>query len=314
MRLHRVGVEGALEQAATLGSWLLDNPSESYPGMCWGYPFDWYSRVFIPQGTPSAVVTSTCGQALLDLAELTDDDQAEEGARGAALFLAEGLNRTEFPDGSLCLSYTPLDDFQVHNASLMAAEFLLRCGARYDRQDWRDIAVRCLAFTVGDQRDDGSFEYWGPDQVSGSHVDNYHTGFVLRSLHAFAAAGVQEADDALAAGWSFYRDHLLGSDGRPSDLVGRSVPLNIHSCAESILCPSLLSDRFSNALPAARLAARWTVENLQNPDGSFAHGIWADGIHRIPYLRWSQAWVFRALAELVLTERKARAETPSDQA
>jgi hypothetical protein len=304
----RVGDASGLD-ADAMAAWLAAEAGDDYPGLSWGYPFDWHSRIFIPRGTPSVVVTSTCGQALLDHGERTGDPASLEAGREAARFVAEGLNVTEFEDGTACLSYTPLDTFQVHNASLMGAELLIRAARTFAEPAWEDLAARCLAFTVGQQRDDGSFEYWGDDQIERHHVDNYHTGFVLRSLHAFASAGVPGAAGALDAGWEYYRDRLLG-EGRPRDLVTRDVPLNIHSCAESVLCPAVLAGRFPEALGRARAAAEWTVDTLQNPDGSFAWGIFGDGIRRVPFLRWGQAWMFRALTELLATE----AEYASDQA
>ena len=85
--------EDAERQVSHAVRWLLTNQSEFPVGVSWGYPFDWQSRIFIPKGTPSSVVTATCAEALLDYAELTGDDRAASAALGAAKFLAEGLNR-----------------------------------------------------------------------------------------------------------------------------------------------------------------------------------------------------------------------------
>ncbi len=299
---HRVGDLGDArgpEMSSELAAWLVNNPSRGYPGTSWGYPFDWQSRVFIPRGTPSAVVTSTCAQSLLDHALRTGDRHSLRAAREAAIFLSEGLNRYEAPDGSVCLSYTPVDDFRVHNASLMAGEYLLRAGREFEREDWSDLAVRVLRYTLADQGEDGSFEYWGPGQRHGSHIDNYHTGFVLRSLHAYAKGGVEGASEALERGWRYYRDHFFGENSRPLDLAGRAYPLNVHSCAESVLCPALLSDTFPEAVESAIDAAYWTAEHMSNSDGSFAYILRADSIDRTAYLRWGQAWMFRAFTELM---------------
>ncbi len=306
VRMERLGIPGSLEAAREHAAWLAYNPSRAgFPGTSWGYPFDWYTRITVPAGTPSAVVTATCGQGLLDLFERAADDRAGEAARGAAVFLAEGLNRTEFDDGSVCLSYTPLDDFQVHNANLMAAEYLLRAGRVFGESAWEELAAACMRFSVSFQAEDGSFEYWAPDQMSSSQIDNYHTGFVLRSLSAFADAGIPGSADALGHGWRYYEQAFLSAEGKPRNDISRDDRLDIHSCAESILCPAVLSGRFHDALPFARAAAEWTVANLRNADGSFAYGIWGDRIRSMPYLRWGQAWMLRALAELLVREAVA---------
>ncbi|MCZ6678465.1 MAG: hypothetical protein O7E52_14600, partial [Candidatus Poribacteria bacterium] len=45
---HAEKQECYLKQARQCINWLLKTPSQGYAGFCWGYPFDWQSRVFIP--------------------------------------------------------------------------------------------------------------------------------------------------------------------------------------------------------------------------------------------------------------------------
>lgn len=300
LRALPLGFSGTNDQAHLLAGWLADHAIRDYPGASWGYPFDWQSRVFIPKGTPSSVVTATCGQALLDYADRTGDKNARHLAHDAALFISEGLGRYEAPNGGICFSYTPLDSFQVHNASLMAAEYLLRAGSSAERDDWIILATRALQFTTSEQQDDGSFEYWANSQMNGSQIDHYHTGFVLRSLLAFSQFGNPTAAEALDRGWRFYRDQLFATDGRPLNRPNKHFPLDIHSCAEAILCPATLSQRYgAEAIALSESAARWTAAHMQNLDGSFAYRLNGDHLDRTPYLRWGQAWMFRALTELL---------------
>lgn len=303
LKMEQLDIEGSLERARQAASWLVDHPSSGYAGTSWGYPFDWYTRITVPAGTPSAVVTSTVAQALLDFAEATGDERALEASRGAAVFMFEGLNRSEFDDGTVCLSYTPLDHFQVHNASLMAAEYLLRAARAFDVPEWEDLAVRALRYTVKDQFEDGSFEYWGPEQRGGAQIDNYHTGYVLRSLYAFEQAGYGEAADPLTRGWDYYQRVLLG-DGRPNQAPNRPEVLDIHSCAESVICPTVLAARFDDALPRARSAAEWTIANMRNPDGTFIHGEWGGHRRTARYFRWAEGWMLVALSGLLLAESR----------
>jgi len=299
LRLEPHGIHSTGERADECARWLADNPSTGYPGMCWGYPFDWYTRILIPASTPSAVVTSTCAQALLDHAQAREDERSRDSAREAARFLVEGLNRSTNESGDICLSYTPLDEFQVHNASLIAAEYLLRAGRHFGVDEWIDLALSCMRFTLSDQLDDGSFEYWAPPQRERTQIDNYHTGFVLRALYAFARDGHEAAARGLDAGWEYYRDTMLTAKGRPRNAPGTDTPLDIHSCAEAVLCPSVLSNRYPEALDLAWAAALWTIGSMRNPDGTFIHGIWDGHRRRMPYLRWGQAWMLRGLSELL---------------
>ena len=55
----KFGNEKYLDKAVYCLNWLMENSSKGYSGFCWGYPFDWQSRVFVPKGTPSGVVISS---------------------------------------------------------------------------------------------------------------------------------------------------------------------------------------------------------------------------------------------------------------
>ena len=302
VRLDSIGFPEAMDRAKRAVEWLVSNTAEGYPGSSWGYPFAWYSRVEIPAGTPSSTATVTVADALLDYAERTRDEQVLEVARGAVTFILDGLHLDEFEDGSVCFAYTPYDRFHVYNSSLLCAEYLNRASRIFDEPEWAGLARRALDYVVNEQCDDGSFEYWGEDQRRASAIDNYHTGFVLRSLFALEQGGVSEASVPLEKGWDYYRTHLF-DDGRPLQAPGARDVLNIHSCAESILCPAVLADRFEGALDLSRSAAEWTIGSMRNPDGTFIYGLRGSWREKMVYWRWSQAWMLRALGELELREQ-----------
>jgi len=60
-----------LERSIQCAEWLMKNASLGYSSLCWGYPFDWQSRVFIPKGTPSSVVSAVIGDGFWQLASVT---------------------------------------------------------------------------------------------------------------------------------------------------------------------------------------------------------------------------------------------------
>jgi hypothetical protein len=62
LNLYQASSKDFYKQKALLClEWLRRNPSKGYSGLCWGYSFDWQSKVFIPKGTPSAVVSCVVG-------------------------------------------------------------------------------------------------------------------------------------------------------------------------------------------------------------------------------------------------------------
>lgn len=305
-----LGVMGCLslargEAAGRLAARLL---AAEAPGGGWGYPFPWANRHFrVPAGTPSGVVTSFVTHALLAAAGRADP--AGDGApscvlpdgvgpgdlraavvRGAA-FLADNLRRVATPHGPL-LSYTPLDERGVHNASVLAAVVLARGSALPGGEPaWADLARAAARATLGAQRADGSWPY-GTSRRD-AFVDGYHTGYVLSALGEMdARLGLDGAQEARTRGVAYWRRAFLsGPAVGPSP--GRPHPVDLHAVAQGIL--TLLEE--DDADEARRLAG-WALAHARLPDGAFAF-TWTPGrVNRIPYLRWVQAWMFRALAAL----------------
>lgn len=305
----RHGDPAARDAAARRASELLGRLLRAeVPGGGWGYPFPWANRHFYaPAGTASGVVTSFVTRALsaaLDAAERPGGGfllpagmpRAQvEGAvvRGAA-FVAERLRRVPTPEGPL-FSYTPVDARGVHNASVLAAAALSR-GSALPGGDpaWAETARTVAASTLRAQRADGSWPY-GVSLRDG-FVDGYHTGYVLTALSELdARVGLEGAPAAVERGLAYWRRaFLVGPAVGPRP--GRPYPVELHAVAQAIL--TLLEA--GDGDEALRLAG-WTLEHARRPDGAFVH-TWTPGrVNAIPYLRWVQAWMFRALATVAAT-------------
>lgn len=297
--------EKSLEKAKQCAEWLLKNPSPGYSGFCWGYPFDWQSTVFLPKGTPSSVVSATVGDGLWRLADVTDDPRLWDACDSVCTFFLEDLNIDLMDDQTACFSYTPLDHGHVHNANLFVAEFLARVGGRMKNGKYVDMAVRAGNYALREQRPDGSLNYLGTvdDRYNPGHRDCYHSGFETRALWGLWRATCDERFQQAATQYLdfFYRTYIR-DDGAVWSLPHSQYPVDIHGCAEALLCPAVLREadpaRFDRTWPKV---LHWVVENMQNPDGSFAYRKYHDGrVSRIAYLRWGQAWMFRALSEITL--------------
>ena len=297
VRLRRSGLRSWPEDGATLVEWLDQHRHTDHPGASWSYPFGHHSRIYFPAGTPWGIVTAICGEALLDYASLAADERAWDLARQAAVFISDAIPLIETDRGAY-MTYTPIDDFAIHNASLSMGAFLARAGKELNERDWREVAGRVLDYTLSEQLEDGAFDYWAAHQSTGRHVDNYHTGFVLRALLQYEDLGYAEASAPLERAWAHYAREFVLADGTVRTIEGQHLPVNIHACAESILCGATLADRFPDALDLAERAYRWTAENLRNDDGSFGYGIFGYGYQPMAYTRWGEAWMLRALAEL----------------
>lgn len=293
--------KGFLNKARECLSWLENNSSQGYGGHCWGYPFDWQSRILIPKGTPSGVVTSIGAQAFLDAFEILGDEKYLRIAKGCCDFITNDLNRDE-RDDKLCFSYTPLDSFHVHNANLFSASTLLRAHKASENEIFKELAIKSVNFTMSHQNDDGSWYYWAPPDEMLGIIDNYHTGFVLDSLHISKEilGGEFAYDWEMKKGFEYYKNNLFLKDWTPKIHFNKTYPVDIHSCAQGIITFSMFGEKES-----ANKIAEWTIKNMQDDDGSFYYRIHEKGyIDKVPYIRWGQAWMLLALSRLLKVDNK----------
>ena len=299
-----------LAEARKALDWLLLHPArreKAYSGLCWGYPFDWDNRTFIPAGTPSAVVTSIAAEAFERAYELTNEQPYAEALFSCARFIANDLRQDWPAEGQLCFSYTPLDQWHVHNANLFACATLARAAALAQaagqpQPEWIGLAQAGARYTLAQQRSDGAWAYWGAPDKGLYLVDHYHTGFNLRCLDVLerrlnlAEAGLSEIGPALEGGYHFYVEHFFNPDGLPRYSEHADYPVDIHGCAEALVCLSQLDARFPDAAALAERSRRWTLAHMQAGDGHFYYRRYPFYTIRFPFVRWSQAWMLRGLA------------------
>lgn len=279
----------------------MKNPSKGYSGFCWGYPFDWQSRVFIPKGTPSGVVTSIAAHAFLDAYEILGEEKYLKVAKSCCEFILNDLNIDKVDEDKICFSYTPIDNFHVHNANLFSASTLLRTYTYLKKEEYKDFGIKAINFTVSHQNKDGSWYYWAPPDKLLYRIDNYHTGFVLECLNIGRRVldDEFEYEEALRRGLEFYAKNLFLEDGTPKITHDAIYPIDIHSCAQAIITFSELADFEPKYLNMAEKVAKWTIKNMQDEKGYFYYRIYKRYVDKTPYIRWGQAWMLRALSYLV---------------
>lgn len=286
--------------------WLLANPAPGYSGLCWGYPFHWQSKALIPKGTPSAVVTSVVGDAFWIAYQVLGEKHYLDACKSICQFFVNNLNIDKIDDVRICFSYTPIDNFHVHNANLLVAEFLIRLGKEIGNRDYVDMALKAIDYTLSEQNTDGSIYYWARIQnhYSPNHIDHYHSGFEIRALYGiWKATKEPKYKQALVRYYSFYRTNLLKEENGliiPKMTPLSLYPINIHSCAETILCNATLADEFKEARSLLPGLCDWIITNMQTEQGWFiyliekAHG--REQRVQMPYIRWGQAWMLLALS------------------
>ena len=274
--------------------WLEKNVAHGCHGAAWGYNFDWPNRdFFAPRGTPTIVNTAFIGLAFLDL-EGTLAPRGAAVARSACEFLLRDLNRYAPSADEFCFSYTPIDSRRVHNANVLGSWLLAETWKRTGEGELAETALAAARFTARRQAADGLWPYG--EQARDSWVDNFHTAYVLVSLRRIGAAlDTTEFNAVVERGFEAWKAAMMTPDGIPKYYADRTYPIDAHCVAQSIL--TFLE--FGDPREASKVA-HWAIANMQERDGHFDYQILKHYRIRIPYMRWCQAWMQRALTELTM--------------
>jgi hypothetical protein len=285
------------DEAQELLAWLVGHQAE---GGGWAYNFDWQSRgFFAPKGTPNIICTVFAASAFLDGYETTRTQGYLDTALSSCSFILERLLRSKGDD--TWFSYTPLDNLQVHNANLWGAALLARVYQYTGEEQLRQSAERAVHFSVRRQNADGSW-YYG-EASSQNWIDSFHTGYnlvALKNCQDCCQPGALEK--VLSNGYEFFDRHFFRHDGMPRYYHDRAYPIDLHCSAEGILTYLKFQDQDSGALENAIRIARWAIEHMYKRDHFYyrKHRFYTN---RIDYTRWTQAWMFYALAKLANTNR-----------
>jgi polysaccharide biosynthesis protein VpsJ len=299
MRLHEATGDPTWREKATVAlQWLIDNQARGYTGSSWGNHFDYQSRVsFVPKGLPSVVWTSLIGQAFVDAYEHFREDRFLQIAINACEHILHELST--FVEGdSVCISYFPRQNVQVHNANTLAAGFLARTYGHTRNERYRVLAEKAIRYTARHQRADFSW-YYG--EAANLHwVDNFHTAYVLDSFKYYAdGTGDDGYEKKLTAGYRYWKDTFFLPDGTPRYYDHKTLPIDIQCCSQAIDTLVFFRDRDPESLSLALRVAEWTIQHMQDRTGYFYYRRYSRlMVNKTPTLHWGQATMLCALAGL----------------
>jgi hypothetical protein len=269
--------------------------SPGYSGNCWGYNFDWQARAFFkPLGTPTVVATSFIANALLDAYEILKDENLLKDARSSCDFILADLNRTYDKEGNFCFSYSPLDSTQVFNATALASKLLSRVYSFTNEVELKTEAKKSLAFCIPYQMKNGAWPY-GTLRYH-QWVDSFHTGYMIECLHAYQKfTGDTIYEQSMEQSFQYYLSVFFESSGMPKYYNLKRFPLDIHAPAQLIVTLYQIG-RLEEYKDIADKVLGWVNDNMWDKRGFYYFQKRKWWTSRIPYMRWSQAWMFYSLS------------------
>ena len=299
LKIQKLGLVNGDEIVSMMAEKLTALRSPNTPYWCWGYSFPWQTRtIVVPRGEPNLVCTSFVANALLEAYERYGESRYLSIATSAAKYILNELYWAE-DNSAACFAY-PLSSSRerVHNANFLGAALLCKVYKHSNEDKVLEPAMKVARYSAAKQSEDGSWDYG--EASSQRWIDNFHTGYNLCALRAISEdAGTSEFEPHIRRGFEFYQKHFFEVDGAPRYFHDRAYPLDIHSAAQSIITLLALKDLAANATTLAYDVFRWAMAHLWDDKGYFYYRVYPFLTSKIPYMRWSQAWMLLALSTLL---------------
>jgi hypothetical protein len=312
VKLSKLGLLTQQDLIMKMVDMLIDHRSQDQSYFCWGYSFPWQTRtILVPKGSPNLVCTVFVANALLDVYEFNQDQRCLDMAVSAAEYILDELYWTE-GEATACFSYPlPSSRTPVHNANFLAAALLCRVYKHSGVEKFVNPALKVARYSADKQHDDGSWDYG--EGSTQRWADNFHTGYNLCALRSIAEyMGTTEFDPKLRRGYEFYLLNFFTEDGAPKYFHDRIYPIDVHSSAQSIVTLLALKDLDGTSEALANGVLAWTMKHLWDDQGYFYYQELPIYKVKIPYIRWSQAWMLLALTNLL--EHRGQLATPQSGA
>jgi hypothetical protein len=191
----------------------------------------------------------------------------------------------------LCFGYIPGEDVIVHNANLMGARLLARLASITEEDGLKENAINSVNYSVNRQSDNGSWVY---GKLSHHQwVDNFHTGFNLVAIKDVQKyLKTDKWQQNLETGIHYHLNNHFLSDMTPKYFNNRIYPIDIHNYAQGIITFSALG-----MMEEAEKLLTLCISRMWNDKlGLFYYQQTRFYKNKINYLRWSQAWMFYAIA------------------
>ncbi|MGZ5192206.1 MAG: hypothetical protein ACXWCZ_14445 [Flavisolibacter sp.] len=287
--------DDAIEHVKQLAQQVISLKNPNYSGDCWGYNFDWESRAFFQKkNTPTIVATTFVANSLIDAYEVTKDQRFLSAAISSKDFITNDLNRTYNGNKNFVFSYSPYDNTSVFNASLLGARLLSRVYHYTKEEELVHLAKKAVGYCCEHQNPDGSWYY--STLPFHQWIDNFHTGFNLECIAEYGKfTGDTSFEKNFDKGVEYYVKTFFDEEGRSRYYNNSLYPIDIHASSQLVITLEKANLLGKNRVLVDRVL-KWTIEHMQSSKGYFYFQKGKYYTNKIPYMRWSQGWIFYALS------------------
>jgi len=305
---EKTGIREYLDKGESLVQWLIQNPSPAQRNLSWGYNFIWQNTIFLQLAfEPNAVVSTFAGEALLHAYRVTKNEVYLNAARSVGDFMINDLPVLHDSESERAIAYVLRDvDAVVLNNQVLTGAYLVKLWKHTGEPEILNVARRQLNYTVNRRTEFFAWYYTEPKEKSPITHDNYHTGGILDGLLEYwEETGDDRYMEVYWRGLRYYQNHLFESDGAPRWMSDKKYPFDIHGSAQGIISFGKAAKHDPSFLRQAMRISDWAIENLyrgRTRDFAYRRGRLFKWNYSL--MRWCNAWMARALAELEAVSRE----------
>ena len=211
------------------------------------------------------------------------------------------------PD-ELCIAYVPFPVKSiVLNINASAAAQIAKAAKISADDSLKNDAQRLMRFVVNRRTDYDAWYYTYPAKNSYIVHDNYHTGGIVDAIRDYGLySGDSQFEDVYRRGLNYYASELFLPDGAPKHMNNRVYPFDIHGSAQGIISFSKAAAFDTEFLTLAHRVADWALKNMYDSRrGCFYYQKNRLLTKRFTLMRWCNAWMAKALADLLSANDKA---------
>ena len=201
--------------------------------------------------TPNLVTTSFVANSFFDLFTVTQNKNYKDIFCNIVDQILTEISYKNVTKDKICFMYTPITNYHVHNANLLFAELLAKRFyldvSEKKKSKLSNLIKKSINYSIGDFNETGTYPYAGPPTINKT-IDNYHTGYVLRSLHGinqylgFKHELSNKLNSEIERLLKFYIKNFIRNGLIVRDKTGS---IQSHSLAESILIYKIFQDKLS---------------------------------------------------------------------
>ncbi|MFQ3292614.1 hypothetical protein [Reinekea sp.] len=250
--------------------------------------------------TPNLVTSAFVANSIFDLYKKTEDEKWS----GLFLKIVDDIELhipfKNISSDQICFMYTPISNYHVHNANLLYSELLAKKYSITKEPYLLELITKSIAYTIGDFMRCRKYRYAGPPTENDT-VDNYHTGFVLRSLAEIEIHLGRNLSFDLISIISDLKDFYFSTFVKKYIVRGSDNLIQSHSLAEMIIVYSMFKDELD---VERRAEIETSISKTFNLLYSTKYGYFYNNVKQIvlfklvdktEMIRWSNSWMLYAM-------------------